>query len=269
MSGTEQSQLDRGRELGGVGPDGGRDLRGGRLGHEQHRLDRRVVVQAPHGFAGGQTADGRGQVATTDSEGRRDPDAGMVEESEDLLAARARRGHDAHRTGHTTLANPSPTPSMMAVPQSGPITRTPAIQGSTLERHLVLDRHVVAEDHHVAAGLNRVHGLQQSGRAGNRHQHRGPTRRVPQGVRGRAMGASSPAPAGRRLASARASVDPGQCCLEGAGGLEPDRDDQVVGGRLGRHLEAHLGEYLEVERSCHGNLRGRDTVHALDRPADL
>ena len=56
----------------------------------------------------------------------------------------------------TTLAKPSGTPPMIAVPQSGPITKRPPFARLALERRLVLDRHIVGEDHDVEPELQRL-----------------------------------------------------------------------------------------------------------------
>ena len=95
-----------------------------------------------------------------------------------------------------TLAKPRPTPPMIAVPQSGPITRTPAARGRVLQGELVLERHVVGEDHHVPAGVDGVHGLAERGCSRNREQHERASgcaaRGGPDGTAGAAAGAVPP-----------------------------------------------------------------------------
>ncbi len=68
-----------------------------------------VRVQPPQRLAGGQAADLGGQVAAADPERVGDPDAGVVEQREHLLAAGARtRRRDRPGPGWTTLAKPEP-----------------------------------------------------------------------------------------------------------------------------------------------------------------
>ena len=90
----------------------------------------------------------------------------------------------------TTLAKASGVPAMSAVPQSGPIIRSPRSPREALQRDLVLERHVVGEEQHVQAALERAARLV-----------RRRTRRAPRSAPG------SPAAAApvRRRARARAA----------------------------------------------------------------
>ena len=126
-SALERRRADRGRQAGCglLHPLGDRGA--GRLGDQQHPLGGRVGVERGQRVERGQPTDGLGQVAPTDAEHVRDADAGGVEQAADLLGAGA--GLAATRpTGprRTTLAKPSATPETIAVPQSGPMTSTPA-----------------------------------------------------------------------------------------------------------------------------------------------
>ena len=125
-----------------------------------------------------------------------------------------------------------------------------ALGGGLLERDLLLDRHVVAEDHHVVAR-----------RRGRPSPRRARSRRAPRPARARRAGAAqgarrwcAAAPPrsarvrrggwrrpGRRSTPARAPV-------EGAVVVEAERDDHVVGRRLGGTSKPISVEHLDVER---------------------
>ena len=103
LSGAEQGELDRGAQRGGVLPELGGDFGIRRLGHDDDELDLRVGVEAAHRFPGGDSAHVGGQVATSHTERGGDPDTGMVEQGEELLAAGAGRGDDADRPGRNRV----------------------------------------------------------------------------------------------------------------------------------------------------------------------
>ena len=65
------------------------------------------------------------------------------------------------------LQKPRPTPSIKAVPQSGPITRRPSPSASVLERAFLRYRDIVGEHHDVGAGTQRLHRLGHHMRARN------------------------------------------------------------------------------------------------------
>ena len=121
-------------------------------------------------LAGRQPADLGAEVAAADAQRRGDPDAGVVEQREQLLAAGAGRGDDADRPGRDDVGEAQPDAVEDGGPAVGSHDEQAALGGVPLERELLLDRHVVAEDHHVAAGLERVHGLDERRRAGHRDQ---------------------------------------------------------------------------------------------------
>ena len=121
--------------------------------------------------AGREPADGRRQVATADAQGVGDPDAGAVEQAEQLLAAGPGRGHDAHRTGGRRVGEAQAEPADDGGAAVGAHHEHAALGGGPLEGDLLRDGHVVAEDHHVAAGVDGVHRLDQRARPGDRDEH--------------------------------------------------------------------------------------------------
>ena len=72
-----------------------------------------------------EAADRRGEVAAADSEGVRDADTGMVEEGEELLAAGAGGGDDAHRSRARRVGEPEAEP-VDDVGSSSRVQRRPA-----------------------------------------------------------------------------------------------------------------------------------------------
>ena len=106
----------------------------------------------------------------------------------------------------TRLAKASGTPPMMAVPQSGPITRRPSVLRLALQRHFLGERHVVAEDHHVETRAQRLARLGGGVVAGH-----GDEREVASGLRAQrgAQGAGVPRTLcpSPRCAACRAAAD--------------------------------------------------------------
>ncbi len=153
-------------------------------------------------------------------------------------------------------------------PAVGAHDQDPAVGGRALERDLLGHRHVVAEDHHVAAGVDRVHRLGQHVGSGDGDQH-DRVGRLAEGGRGRpwrlhlrrARGSSGRL--GERLG------DAGEGGVQPVRVVEPQRDDEVVGRGLGRDVEAHPGQHLEVQLGGHRDLGGGDARQALDGAADL
>ena len=87
----------------------------------------------------------------------------------------------------TSLAKPSGTPPMIAVPQSGPMTSNPRSCASRLSADLLLERHVVAEHEHAHAEPQRLACLRRGVGAGGRDDRQ--VRRRP-GPRAHAAGAA-------------------------------------------------------------------------------
>ena len=118
----------------GVAGEGLGDLGCGRLGDHDDEVDVGVGIEAAQRLAGGETRRRR-----RTGRGRRRRARGVRRTAVPSCGARRRGAAGASscwqpvpeaatrpiRPGRTALAKPSPTPSMTAVPQSGPITRAP------------------------------------------------------------------------------------------------------------------------------------------------
>ena len=161
--------------------------------------------------------------------------------------------------GEAALAKPSPSAADDGGAAVGPHHQQAALGGGPLEGDLLLDRHVVAEDHHVAAGVEGVHRLDERAGAGHRDQHErvaGARRRAAAVVRG---GATSAAPAVRRVEARSASSTRGQ----GGRQVAVRRSSRTattmsLGVASAGHREAHRREHLDVERGRHRDLGGGD-----------
>ena len=81
-----------------------------------------------------ETADGGGEVPPADAEAVRDADAGPDSRLIMCCAPVPEAATRPTGPGRTTLAKPSPTPPMTAVPQSGPITSRPRAAAACLSR---------------------------------------------------------------------------------------------------------------------------------------
>ena len=174
------------------------------------------------------------------------------------------------RSGGDDVGEPEPEPADDRRCRSR--APSPAGRGrrrTRLSATLLLDRDVVAEDHHVAAGLEGVHGLDGGAR------HRAPTR-----ARARPARAAAPTPwcgaapprRGRRPAggvSVRARSTSARTASSASASVEPDRDDQVVDGRVGRDREPHPLQHLDVQRRRHRHLGRHHAGQLLHLPADL
>ena len=267
-AGAQQRELDRGGQPGGVLLDRGGHLGCRRLGDDHDQLDGGVFVEPAQRLAGGQPADLGRQVAAPDAEGRADADARVVEQREQLLAARPGRRHQADRSGRTTLANPSPSPPTTAVPQSGPITsrarsaatRLRATSWSTGTLSLKTITSLPASSASIASTVALAPGTETSTSDPGRERSAAPT------VRG---GASSLAPRRAAYGVCQRSLDAGQRAFERGLVVDAQGDDHLVGRRAGRDLEAHLAEHLDVEGRRHRDLRRVHTRHRLHVAADL
>ena len=200
----------------------------------------------------------------------RHADARVVEQGEQLLAPRAGRRDEGDRTGPAGVGEAEPEPADHRRAAVGPHHQEAALGRHPLERHLLVDRHVVAEEHHVAPGVEGVHGLDEGTRSGHGHQGEG----VGGEAQGRAGGArrGDLAGAGRGGPGGEGGGDGGQGGVERVvGGVvgQPDRDHHVVGRRVSRHVEAHLGQHGDVELGRHRDLRGGDTRRLRDLAAHL
>ena len=218
---------------------------------------------------GGEPADLGGQVAAADAVRRGDADAGMVEQSQHLLAAGARGRDDADRSGGDDVGEAEPDPVDDRGAAVGTHHEQAALGGVGLERDLLLDRHVVAEDHHVAAGLERVDRPRprRSGRAPRPGPPRPGRAAGPSAVvRG---GASSVGPATGAAAVGEGAVDLGADALEAVGVVEPDGDHEVVDRGVVGDREAHPRQHLDVERRRHRDLRGHHAGQLLHLAAHL
>ena len=134
----------------------------------------------------------------------------------------------------TTLAKPSGTPPMIAVPQSGPMTRQPESRASRLSATSSLERHIVGEDHDVEPAPQRLARLGGGEVAGHRDQ-----RQVGVGhlLHARRAGCAA---ARRRRRARRARLIEQAPRLGHArrrprrASLRPQREDQIAGLGLAR-----------------------------------
>ena len=171
------------------------------------------------------------------------------------------------RPGRTALAKPRPTPSMTAVPQSGPMTSAPreaayvlrATSSATGTLSLKTITSWPASRASIAStvALAPGHGDERD-RAGTRTPQRG-ARRARRGDGGVAR---------RRPGRRERGVDGGQRGRDVGVVVEAERDDHVVGGGLG-DVEAHALEHLEVEAGGHRHLGGDHAGRGLHGPAHL
>ena len=165
------------------------------------------------------------------------------------------------RPGRTALAKPSPTPSMTAVPQSGPMTSAPreaayvlsATSSATGTLSLKIITSWPASSASIASTVALAPGTETStsasGAAAAQRRAGRPRRRdgrVAGGRPGRDEGGVDRREGGRHVGVV----------------VEAERDDHVVGGGVG-HGEAHALEHLEVEAGGHRHLRRH---HARARP---
>ena len=170
--------------------------------------------------------------------------------------------------GSTAFGEPEPDPADDGGAAVGTHDQQAALGGGALERDLLRHRHVVAEHHHVAAGVERVHRLDQRARPGHRDEHEAG-----------AVGAGREAVV-RRGASSR--VEPSR--RAGASAAVDRRDRLVEVAVVGQRGSRRRGrwrwcrraaskpspvEHLDVEGGRHRDLRGHDAGHALDVAADL
>ena len=174
------------------------------------------------------------------------------------------------RSGRRTFENPSPTPPTIAVPQSGPITSTPAPRGRVLESDLLRERDVVGEQENVPAGGDRIErGCQRCGTGrGDRNDRvvraRG-ARRADRAWRGPFCG-------GGAGGTGVSRPEGGLHLLGGAVHrrlvLGGDGDEQIVRARL-RYIEPECCRQVSVQRRGHRDLRrghARDVRGRLRRP---
>ena len=150
----------------------------------------------------------------------------------DFLHAGAGGADDADVAARHALAKASGTPPMMAVPQSGPITRRPSALASRLSATSSRQRHVVGEDHDVETAPQRLARLGRGEVAGHRDQRQVGVRQLPQ--RGAQLrGCRAPAPLGRGARLVEQRPRAAQGCSRRLRDPARTRDDQVVGrGRL-------------------------------------
>ena len=134
--------------------------------------------------------------------------------------------------GRTTLAKPSPTPPTTAVPQSGPITSTPAASARSLRATSRCERHVVAEHHGVQPGVDRVQGVGERELPRGRDQRQGRLRLAgPRRPTVAGAGAlPNPVDAGREDSASAASTS-AIAGVEGVVGVGLEGDQHLAGAR--------------------------------------
>ena len=210
------------------------DLGVGRLGHDGDHLDVRVVVERGQGGERRRrrrrrrTGRGRPTPSTW-----RTPMPAPSSRPQSCWAPVPDAATSPTGPGTTTLANPSPTPPRITVPQSGPMTRTPALGGLLLERDLGVDVDAVAEHHHVAPGPQGGGRLDVGVRPGHRHDHHRRPRAPAATAASTVCGRDRRPPAPRRPTGplGQHPLDGGDRGL-GAGVVGgPHGDHQVVGRR--------------------------------------
>ena len=123
--------------------------------------------------------------------------------------------------GRTTLAKPNARPETIAVPQSGPMTRTPASCAARLSATSCSTGHAVGEDQHALAGGDGVGGLGDGVRPGHADDGQ---RRTVGGQRVQA-GADGPR---------RARPGPRRCCAGARRGRPRPRRPRRTGRRRRR-----------------------------------
>ena len=170
--------------------------------------------------------------------------------------------------GEVALANPRPRPPTTAVPQSGPMTRRPravaVVLSATSWSMGTLSLKTMTSWPASSASIASTNALAP----GHGHEDEGVAAAAQRGGGG-AVRRDLGAPGVAAGAGREGALDGGEPGVERPAVLEPERDDQVVRRGLGRDGEAHLGEYLDVERGGHGDLGRGHAGGVLHAAADL
>ena len=174
----------------------------------------------------------------------------------------ARRCRDAATRptgpGRTTLAKPSATPETIAVPQSGPMTSTPAScaarlsatscsTGTPSEKTSTLRPAAMASAASATAYGPGTETIASAEASGGELVQAGADRPLRDGVGG----------AGRALARGQRGVDGGDRGGQRLVVLGPDGDEQLLGRGVLVRRQAHVGRELEVERRGHRDEHAR------------
>ena len=269
--GREHCGAHRHRELGRRGGDGRLHRRRRRLGHQQHPLggrDRRREQRARRGWPGRRPPRrDRGRRRRGRARRRRRP-CRAGRRSAGRRCRTPRRGRPGR--GGRRWRSRARRPETIAVPQSGPMTRTPAScaacfsatscsTGTPSEKTRTLRPAAIASAASATA-YGAGHGDDREGRGvGRQVVEPGADRALRDGGGG----------AGGALAGGQGGVDGGLGRGQHLGVVGPDGDEQLLGRGVLVGGQAHAGRELEVERRGHGDQDGGDAVPGADVAAHL